>query len=117
MSRSTMSPSSLSPARRAMVPPTCPAPTSAILLRAMGIPHLCGAERRAQTGPRLTANSTGGQGGGDGRSSPPRTVGGIILALYLDQAGDDALKLESVRATIPAVAGAWRARAFLLARC
>src|SRR5262249_25500714 len=34
-SQSTMSPSSLSPAKSAIVPPTCPAPTSAILLRAI----------------------------------------------------------------------------------
>src|SRR6201995_2898383 len=37
------SPSSLSPARRARVPPICPAPISAILLRAMPIPFVCGA--------------------------------------------------------------------------
>src|SRR6202011_5297249 len=51
-STSLMSPSCLSPARRARVPPICPAPISAILLRAMPIPFLCG----AGAGARLRAD-------------------------------------------------------------
>src|SRR6202011_1900404 len=47
-----MSPSSFSPARSASVPPICPAPISAILLRAMPIPFLCG----AVAGARLRAD-------------------------------------------------------------
>src|ERR1700761_9387350 len=42
------SPSSLSPARSARVPPICPAPISAILLRAMPMPFVCGARASAR---------------------------------------------------------------------
>src|SRR5437870_329879 len=54
MSQRMMSPSSLSPASSAMVPPTCPAPTSAILLRAMLLPFVCA---RARGAARLTPDT------------------------------------------------------------
>src|ERR1700730_11126075 len=48
-----MSPSSFSPARSASVPPICPAPISAILLRAMPIPFVWGGGARLRADLRL----------------------------------------------------------------
>ena len=58
-SNSTMSPSSLSPASRAIVPPTCPPPTSAILLRAMRMPRFGGAPIPGRRTGRLLARFRG----------------------------------------------------------
>src|ERR1700730_3574905 len=48
-----MSPSSFSPARSASVPPICPAPISAILLRAMPIPFVWGGGAQSRADLRL----------------------------------------------------------------
>src|SRR3954451_25375836 len=67
MSKRTTSPSSFRPTRWASVPPICPAPISAILLRAIGRPDPFG------EGPRRGARLFRLRGGpASGAPGPPR---------------------------------------------
>src|SRR5579863_7000937 len=79
-SKRTMSPSSFKPESNASVPPICPAPTSAILLRAI--------HDLLEIGGVLPGFAVAG------KRVSVATVGDVILALHLDQARHRALKLE-----------------------
>src|SRR5713101_67557 len=72
----TMSPSSLSPARSAIVPPTCPAPTSAILLRAMRMPRPWGGADPGRVLTRIILARQGTDPAGNRRSAPTELLHG-----------------------------------------
>src|SRR5437763_7735995 len=95
MSNSTTSPNSLSPANKANVPPIWPAPTSAILLRAIG-KFLAKRGRARRRGSyrefRGRARQPALDPGNSAELHP--AVGEIVLALHLDKARCRALKFE-----------------------
>src|ERR1051326_2396174 len=98
MSNSTTSPNSLSPANRASVPPIWPAPTSAILLRAIGKSLCVRCVWRAGDGavlPRIPAPGKAGRWmvWPRARALNP-AIGEVVLALHLDQPRDGALEFK-----------------------
>src|SRR5579863_3779423 len=102
-SKRTMSPSSFKPESKASVPPICPAPTSAILLRAIDNPSDCyhAIVCAVRTSPPPTGYLREIAGvllrfrGRSKRAGPSvATPGDVVVALHLDEARHRALKLE-----------------------